>query len=454
MILTVEIKQWMMLLVMLLLQSSLAAMADSELPQLGENAALNLQQEEALGQGLFLKLKQRGYVVEDPLLSRYVQDIGESLLAKLDVRYRDYHFFLVKDDAINAFAAPGGYIGVNTGLIAVAENVDELAAVLAHEIGHVRLKHNMQMIEHAKKVNIASMVSVLVAIQLSGQNTDAANAALFTGIAGSSQSMINYTRENEYEADRFGIELLIKSDYNAQAAVDFMRLLQRREQSGELSGIEYLHTHPLGANRIAEITSRLQGVEKKAGSPLRFQQYMDYLFYLYPQSSEHRSSRFAQALDAMQNADYLKAERLLRELLSIDPDSLWLNYALAENLQMQRKFDQAKALYRDILLLYPEDLAISLKLSQLLLQQNKYHQALAVIEPLAQKFKTSPAVYKVLVEVYSRLDRPLQKQLAEANFHWYNGNKDLAIKQFKALLKRADIDVALAAELSQKIEKK
>ena len=426
--------------------------ADSELPQLGENAALNLQQEIELGSGLYHELKQRGYVIDDPLVSRYLQDIGQSLLSKMDVRFRNYHFFLVKDASVNAFAAPGGYIGVNIGLIAIARNVDELASVLAHEIAHVRLKHSMQMIERAQKVNIASMISLLAAILISGQDTEVANAILFTGIAGSTQSMINYTRENEYEADRVGIELLKKSDYNPHAAADFMRTLQSREQGGELADIEYLRTHPVSENRIAEINSRLQDVGEKVSSPLHFQQYKDFLFYLYPQTSARRHSRFALALEQMRNGKYKLAESVLRDLLKYDPDSLWLNYALAQNLEFQQKTDQAMAIYRSTLLIYPDDLALNLKLSRLLLQQGKPQQALRSAQGVFRRYREEAAIYQLQVEIYAQLGKELQKQLAEANYHWYNGNRDQASKQFEALLKNDALDIATAAEIRQKIE--
>ena len=428
------------------------ALADSELPLLGENAAFNLQQEDALGSGLYHALKQQGYIVDDPLLSRYLQDIGESLLSTLDVRFRKYHFFLVKDTAVNAFAAPGGYIGVNIGLIAIAKNVDELASVMAHEIAHVRLKHSMQMIERAQKVNIASMISVLAAILISGQDAEVANAILFTGIAGGTQSMINYTRENEYEADREGIELLKKSDYNPRAAADFMRVLQSREQRGELASIEYLRTHPVSENRIAEISSRLQGIAEKASSPLYFQQYKDYLFYLYPQNSVHRTSRFAQALEQMRNGAYRKSEAVLRELLKYDPDSLWLNYALAQNLEFQQKIEQAKSVYRSTLLLYPDDLALNLKMGRLLLQQRRPRQALQLAQSVFRLYREDPAVYQLQVEIHSQLDDELSRQLAEANYHWYSGNREVAKQQFEALLRNETLDAASAAEIRQKID--
>ena len=421
--------------------------ADSALPTLGENGPLSLKQEEKLGRGLYLKLQQQGDVVDDPLLSRYIQDIGESLLSSLQIRYRRYHFFLVKDSAVNAFAAPGGYVGVNNGLIAMADNVDELASVLAHEISHVRLRHTMQMIDHAKKVDVASMVALLAAILVGGQHAEAANAIIFTSIAGGTQSMVNYTRENEYEADRMGIELLKKSDYNPYAAADFMRLLQSHEQQGGLASIEYLRTHPVSSNRIAEILARLQGVRRKTSPGLRFQQFKDYLFYLYPQNPVRRHSRFARALALMRKGHLRRSAMLLGKLAKTDPDSLWISYALAQNMELQHRFRQAQKIYRNTLLLYPDDLALTLKLAHLLLEQGKPEQALVAAAGVFGQYKRNPAIYRLQVEIYRQLNKPTQKQLAEANYHWYSGHKKLALQQFKALLASGRLDVATATGL-------
>ena len=189
------------LLISLLLNASYAS---RDLPLLGEDARLNLQKEDEIGRGLYLKLKERGYVIEHPLLTRYLSDIGESLLSALDIRLRDYTFYLVKDNSVNAFATPGGYIGVNVGLIMMSRTEDEVASVLAHEIAHVELMHGMQMLEKAQEVNMAGMISLLAALLIGGQNSDLASALVFSSAAGSGQTMLNFTRANEYEADRIG----------------------------------------------------------------------------------------------------------------------------------------------------------------------------------------------------------------------------------------------------------
>ena len=427
--------------------------ADPELPLLGETGILNLKKEIELGSGLYKKLKEKGYVIEDPMLSRYLQDIGESLLSSLDFRVRDYYFYLVKDGSVNAFAAPGGYIGVNVGLIDITSSEDELASVLAHEIAHVELMHSMQMIERAKTINMASMISILAAILVSSQDVEAASAIIYTGIAGSAQSMINFTRANEYEADRVGVEVLKKSEYAPQAMADFMRLLQSREQGGELAGIEYLRTHPVNSNRIAEITSRLSGLQKKPPKSTRYQQFKDYLFYLYPENLPNQTvSRFSLALGYTRNGQYIEAEKIYRELIDSDPDSLWFNYALAENMEYQQRLTEASQLYHSTLLLFPDDLAIATRLVNVLLLQDLPQKALDIAMQLYENHKTKPTIYQLLVDTYTKLDNAPLRQLAEANYQWYNDNKKQAKIQYKALLSKGLLDVADEARVKEKLD--
>lgn len=429
--------------------------ADNELPLLGENASLNLKKEDKLGRGLYQKLKEKGYVIEDPLLSRYLSDIGESLLTSLDIRLRDYHFYLVKDASVNAFATPGGYIGINAGLISVSRTEDELASVLAHEIAHVELMHTMQMLEKAKDVNMAGMISLLAAILVSSQDAGLASAMIYTGVAGSAQAMVNFTRANEYEADRVGIGLLKKSDYDPAAMADFMQLLQLREQTGELSSIEYIRTHPVNTNRIAEILSRVQITEKKPYKSRRYNQFKDYLFYLYPQHGvSHQKSQFSQSLELTRNGRFTQAEKHYLELIESDPDSIWYRYALAENMEFQQRLDDATQLYHSMLLLYPDDFAITVRLIKALISQGALEQALEKSSGLVDKNEQQVLGYQLLVEIYSKMEKEPDRQLAEANYHWFSGNKKQAVKLFEGILAQGKLDAVNEERVKAKLDKK
>jgi len=422
-----------------LLFLTLTAAADSDLPLLGDEAPMLLQQEMALGQGIYKRLSDEGAVIEDPLLADYIEDIGHTLLATLDRRLRDYHFFLVESDVVNAFAAPGGYIGIYLGMIDQLESEDELAAVLAHEIAHVRLRHGMQMQEKMDEVNWMSMLGIVNAVLLSSRDPDAAAAMIALTQAGGVQSMINFTRGNEYEADRVGLQLLKGSDYDPWAMADLMTLLQRKERSGELAQIEYLRTHPVNANRIAEVRARLpQG--RKISRRSRFSQFRDYLFHLYPMhSARQRPGAFARALRLMRDGDNERAGRLLEQLVEQDPDSIWYRSAQAENLLAGHRTGQAAAVYRSLLDLYPGHFAISLRLAEVLLQQDETARAASLLEELRRDRGADPRLYKLLVELYQRQGRDLEKRLAQADYHWLRGERELAAEQYRRLLEEQEL---------------
>lgn len=436
------------------LLSGQVVQANSELPLLGDNAALNLEKEIELGKGLYEKLKESGYVIDDPLLTRYLADIGESLLASMNLRLRDYKFYLVKDASVNAFASPGGFIGVNVGLISMCRREDELAAVLAHEIAHVRLMHGMQLLEKSRDVNLAGMISILAAILVGAHDSELAGALVYGGMAGSTQSIVNFTRANEYEADRVGIGLLGQSDYDPVAMADFMQLLQSREGSGGVSSIEYLRTHPVNSNRIAEIQARIRDLDKKQGTFRRFDQFKDYLAYLYPQLFITRpTSDFYRALELTRNGQYQQGESLLRQLIAIDPDSIWYSYALADNLQFQSKLKQAESIYQSMLLLYPDDFAIGLRLAQIHIDRGLFSQARDLLLALQGANQEESRLYQLLAEVYRELGDSLPQKIAEADYHWYVGNHELARKLYKNLLEKEQLGPMEAERISKRISK-
>ena len=427
------------------------ANADSGLPLLGEEAPQLLQKEEAMGRGIYRRLLDKGLVIEDPLLADYLSGIGSALLGSLDRRLRDYRFFLVESDSVNAFAAPGGYVGVHLGMIEQVGSEDELAAVLAHEIAHVRLRHGLQMLEKMDEISFLGMLGIVNAIILATRDPEAAAAAVALTQAGSAQSMVNFTRGNEYEADRIGLELLQASDYDAWAMADLMALLQRKERSGELVQIEYLRTHPINANRLAEIRSRL-GEDRKKGPHGRFSQFRDYLFHLYPlRPGQRRPGDFARALRLMQEGDYQGAASLLNRLVEQDPDSIWYRSAAADNLLRQNRVEAAASAYRSLLELYPGHVGISLRLAEVLLQQGRLEEAANLLGSLRQKHKADLRLYTLLIKLYEKRGEETEMSLAQADYHWLRGDRELAVKQYRRLLSAPDLSLSEREKIEQKL---
>lgn len=191
-------------------------------------------------------------IVDDPQVQEYVSSIGYRLVAHADAGSGDFTFFVVQHEAINAFAAPGGFIGINTGLILASRNESELAAVVGHEIAHVTQRHLPRAFEQASQMNIPTAAALV----LGRQNSNIGEAALATAFAANQQNRINFTRSNEQEADRIGIDLVARAQFDPNSMATFFERLQQTYRFYEGSLPEYLSTHPVTVSRIADARAR------------------------------------------------------------------------------------------------------------------------------------------------------------------------------------------------------
>lgn len=196
------------------------------------------------------------------MASQYINSIGKKLAHY--GRIKTPYFFIVKSKEINAFAGPGGYIGINTQLILTSSNESELAAVMAHEIAHVRLHHLYSIIEHQKQMRVPLLASILASAALGVLNPTVGMGAMMASVSGFSQDNINFTRSKEKEADRIGIDMLIKAGFNPQGMAAFFNKMQENSRYYYTANIPaILRTHPLDADRIAEAENRTSRLPKK-----------------------------------------------------------------------------------------------------------------------------------------------------------------------------------------------
>jgi predicted Zn-dependent protease len=228
-------------------------------------------QERAYGGMMLRQLRGYGLVLDDPLLEAYIQSLGYRLASRSDRPNQAFTFFLMRDRQINAFATIGGYIGVNAGLILTAEREDEVAAVLAHEISHVTQRHVLRAVEAAQRDQLPIMLGMLGAAIAATQagSADGVQAVLVGGMSLMQQRQINYTRSNEHEADRIGIQTLARSGYEPIAMADFFARMERqmRANTGGAQAPEYLRSHPVTTTRISEAKARAQQLGQLPGCP-------------------------------------------------------------------------------------------------------------------------------------------------------------------------------------------
>ena len=428
------------------------AQADQSLPQLGENSAVNIEREKKIGQGLYQELLDRNLIETNPLLNNYINEIGARLLSGLDHRVREYQFFLVKDASVNAFAAPGGYIGIHAGLVYQAQTLHQLASVMAHEIAHVRLMHGMRMAEKAGDVGSASLIYLLVGILLASSNPDLGAAVFYGGAAGGQQAMVNFTRDNEYEADRLGIGLLQNAGFDAQGMVEFFRILGRKSGQSETQSVEYLRTHPVSENRIAEASQRVKPTKVNALVNDDFSMFKDYLASENSVNLEQGGSDFRLALARAKNGDHVKADEILMRLYQGDNENIWYSYAFAENLEYLGRLKEAEQVYRRFLDIFPGNFVFSLKLVRLLTTRGEYESALEIARRLKRDYPKDINIYSELIEIYNRLEQPVLRMVAEAEYHGLRGNLTRASQIYESILKRSDLDLTTESRVREKLK--
>jgi predicted Zn-dependent protease len=240
---------------------ALAQTSQDQLPEMGTAAqkALSVDDENRIGRMVMRNLRENGMVLEDPEVHEYIQSLGLRLSSLAQDGNRDFNFFVVRDPAINAFALPGAFVGVHSGLILETRNESELAAVLAHEVSHVTQRHIARGLEAQSRANLMSTAAVLAAILIGaagGGSSNATMGAITAAQSAAAQAGINFTRENEYAADRIGIGVLASAGFDPNAMPAFFDTMFRRTQLGPDRVPELLRTHPVTSNRIAESKDR------------------------------------------------------------------------------------------------------------------------------------------------------------------------------------------------------
>ncbi|MBP8098447.1 MAG: M48 family metalloprotease, partial [Arenimonas sp.] len=251
------------------------------LPDIGSSAGelLTPQEEHEYGAYMLYQLRRYGYVLEDPLIDSWLEGMGYRLAAASDRPEQPFTFFLMRDRQINAFATLGGFVGVNAGTILTARTEDEVAGVVAHEISHVTQRHVLRAVERAKKDQIPILLATLGVI-IAAQQTDsrdangnsnsgdAIQAAVIGGQALAAQRQINYTRSNEAEADRVGIQTLYQGGYNPDGMADFFERMSHatRSNSGGYQMPDYLQTHPVSETRLSEARDRATRLNREKAS--------------------------------------------------------------------------------------------------------------------------------------------------------------------------------------------
>ncbi len=237
----------------------LAMVRADGLPDLGEmeRSGLSVSAEKRLGERIMLEIRRDPAYLQDPEIVGYIGQLGQRLAGHIEGARQPFEFFIVRDPMLNAFALPGGYIGVHSALILAARSESELAGVLAHEISHVTQSHLARLFGTQSQAQLASLLSLAVAVLAARSAPDVAMGAAMAGQAAVVQNQLNYSRDFEREADRFGLDLMEKAGYDTRGMGSFFERLLQFGRLYENNAPGYLRTHPLTTERITDMENRI-----------------------------------------------------------------------------------------------------------------------------------------------------------------------------------------------------
>jgi predicted Zn-dependent protease len=414
-----------------------------------------------LGEAIVRQIRAGGGYLDDAEVNDYLNELGNRLVTSTrDVR-QDFVFFAVPDPQINAFALPGGFVGVNTGLILLAQNESQLASVLAHEISHVTQHHVTRMLANQQNVlmtTIAGIALAILAAKVGGSSSGQATSAAIAGTqALTIQQQINFTRENEYEADRVGFSRLVAAGFDPNAMAAFFDRLQRASRFVEGNAPSYLRSHPITYERVAEAKARAQDLPyKQIADSLDFHMVRA-LLQSYQGDPREQVANFDRNIaekkynnevaehyglvaSLLRAKDTPRAKVELAKLEKIAPPHPMVE-AIAGNVLMgANEYAAAAARFESALARYPNKMQLIHDYPEALIKAGRPADASAYAERELLRYPEEGPLHEIAARAYAAQDKRLKQHEHQGEFYAWIGNLPLAIDQFQLAAKSGDGD--------------
>ena len=422
---------------------------DLSLPDLGNpsSQALPASESARIGQAMMREIRQEVDLIDDPAVNAYIRNLGSRIAAATDLPAAAYRFFVVDDPRINAFAMPGGYVGVNSGLITASRNESELGAVIAHELAHITQRHIARRLAAAEQTSLRTAAMVLAGLVIGSQNPQAGAAAVTTGMATGIDTQLAYSRAHEREADRSGMRILARANLDPVAMADFFTVLQADNRYRN-RGPAFLSTHPLTQARIADARSMARDMEPHSifESP-----DFGYARARLQVAATDGPDEAVEAFRARIEADDTPARRYglavaliaddrpaagvdrLESLLEARGAHDLIYLALAEAALADNRIDQALARIDDGLSLFPDSTGLQVGRVEALLRADRARAALAVTRDLTHRQPDAPEIWQLHARAASAAADPDESALAMARYYAVQGDLQAGLSQLKRI---------------------
>jgi predicted Zn-dependent protease len=433
----------------------------SALPELGDSSQVDLSpaQERKLGEAVIHQARMRGAIMDDPEVNDYLNDLGQRLVAAVPDARMDFQFFAVNDKEINAFALPGGFVGVNTGLILLTQTESELASVLGHEISHVTQHHIARMIASQKDTMLMQLGALAVAILAAkaGGNSggQAAQAAIASAQALSIQQQLNFTRAHEYEADRIGFQRMVAAGFDPNAMASFMKRMQDATRFSDSGAPSYLRSHPVTSDRIAEAQARAQSVPyRQVPDSLDFQMVRallrsyegdarDAVAYFDRALADHRynnltATQYGLAAALLRAQDFKRAKETVAALDKSGVQHPMIDAIAGHILMESGDLDGAIKRFKAALALYPNKHQLIYDYPQALMRAGRNAEAAEFAERELKRAPGDGQLHLIAARAYGALDKVMKQHQHQGEYYAWQGDLTGAVTQFELASKAKD----------------
>ena len=392
---------------------------DVQVPDMGSpaDAILSKSLEAQIGRAIMRDIRRSGMLVEDPQVNEYINEIGHRIAAQTNDGEHKFTFFVVEDPRINAFALPGGYIGVHTGLIEATRSEDELAGVIAHEIAHVTQRHIARAIHANSRQSLLTTALMLGAMILgaAGGDGDAVAAGVAVAQGSAAQQQINFTRNNEYEADRIGIGALAAAGFDPQGMASFFEVMSRQQTSlTEMRLPEFLRTHPVTTARISEARNRAgsygrvqsddavnYGIARARlmvnhyDTPEQAVAYFERRDY----AEQTNIERYGRAVAYQRDDRNREANAIYEVLAAEDQKVIAYHIGLAQTQLAREQYEKGFATFDRAVELFPRNVPVVIHYGEQLLQFGKAEEAHKLLLDLMNNVPPTPEQVRLIARV-------------------------------------------------------
>lgn len=447
-----------------------------ELPQMGSTTTrvLSPEDERTFARDIERYFRANQMLVEDPLIVDYIKDMSYRLVSYSTRNQADFHFFVLKEPSINAFAAPAGVIGLHSGLILLAQDEAEVAGVVAHEIAHITQDHLARAVENQQNASMPTMLATLglaLASGLAGGSGDATGAILVSGMGLATQFQINHTRQSEAEADRVGIGLLARGGYDPHGMTRFFERLNVQSRSRGDGVPEYLRTHPLTVNRVAEARARADQFEdtERSSDELfhyaqarlrvmmsqRPEQAIEYFNLRLKQNDRPaRPMHYGLAMAAIAARQLDLAREHLDTLLKIEPNNQLYRLLEADWLLASGQVEASLEILADLYHQYAGSQLVTQQYATTLMHEPTTERAIEAAAVLRRHLHAQPTDLR-MTELYalaaSRAGDRVRAAEAQAESYYIRGGIDQAIEQLERVLDNERLDYYQRSRINARV---